>query len=134
MTNAPAPRVLVVLPEQWPRALLRAALREQGYDAAGALNVAGAAAQPVHSASRGPVSAVLLDASAVTAGERDQLDRLRARFPGAAFVLIARTTTAEPAGPWTRTLRRPLGVDRAVRAVRELVPLSPSQRRPIDAR
>src|SRR5512142_2916514 len=30
------PRILVVMPAQWPRALVRAELRERGYDAAGA--------------------------------------------------------------------------------------------------
>lgn len=31
-----APRVLILQPDHWPRALLRAELREAGYDAVGA--------------------------------------------------------------------------------------------------
>src|SRR3954454_21547300 len=65
----PPPRVLLVMPEQWPRALLRAALREAGYDALGAPGLPGAIRYPVHPGDRGPVRLVLLDQAALADDE-----------------------------------------------------------------
>jgi Response regulators consisting of a CheY-like receiver domain and a winged-helix DNA-binding domain len=67
LAPAQPPRVLLVMPEQWPRALLRAELRERGYDALGAPGVAAALAYPVSAPARGPVRLILIDQAALGA-------------------------------------------------------------------
>src|SRR5437667_11841947 len=59
------PRILLVMPAQWPRALLRAALREEGYDASGTRAVNGALYQAAPDPARGPVRLVLADQDAL---------------------------------------------------------------------
>src|SRR3954468_17682428 len=72
MTSAlPAPRVLLVMTDQWPRALLRAALRECGYDAVGTRSVAGAARLAAPDEGRGPVGLVVLEQETLTGGTRE---------------------------------------------------------------
>src|SRR4051812_45044558 len=46
-------RVLIVMAAQWPRALIRAALQETGYDALGARDLDEALTYPVDEAGRG---------------------------------------------------------------------------------
>src|SRR3954470_19927901 len=53
------PRVLLVMPDQWPRALLRAALRDAGYDAVGAPGLSAALRYRPAVADRGPVRLVV---------------------------------------------------------------------------
>jgi CheY-like chemotaxis protein len=115
------PRILVVSAEQWPRALLRAQLREVGYDAIGAGTLSRALRQSPHDPERGPVRLVVVDSGA-TAGEPEALERARQRYPGAAFLLIRRAG-AVPPGPWAVTLRRPVTIGEIVATVRRLVPL-----------
>src|SRR3954471_623462 len=87
----PPPRVLLVMPEQWPRALLRAALREAGYDALGAPGLAGGRRYLADVPGRGAVRLVLVD-QAVLHGEEafPLLTALLHRHPEAAAVLLAR--------------------------------------------
>lgn len=127
---ARAPRVLVVLPDQWPRALLRAALREVGYDAIGTRSPAGAALQRP-AAGRGPLGLVIVDAGAL--GGEDATRALgEARRGGAAIALLAPAGQPPPPGPWDRILRRPASIGELVRAVEEMLPLSPEARKPLD--
>ena len=127
------------MPEQWPRALLRAALREVGYDALGAPGLAGALRYRALAPGRGPVRLVLVD-QAVLQGDESLplLTTLLHRYDDPAAILLARAMprpelpeTAEPA-PWTRVIRRPVSIDGIVGAVRELLPLPPGSSRPID--
>jgi hypothetical protein len=131
-----SPRVLVVMPEQWQRALLRAALREAGFDAVGAHHLVEAFRSPAVEAGRGPVCLIVVDDAALDeGGERvlaDLLTRLLERHAGAATLLIARSTHAAPPGPWHHVLRRPLSIGEIVRAVETLVPLPPDARHPVD--
>ena len=135
----PPPRVLLIMPEQWPRALLRAALREVGYDALGAPGLAGALRYRVQAPSRGPVRLVLVDQAALQGDEAlALLTTLLHRYGNPAAILLARAVAmsappeqAKPA-PWTRVLRRPVSIDGIVAAVRELLPLPPGRSRPLD--
>src|SRR5215207_8288414 len=137
--SPPPPRVLLVMPEQWPRALLRAALREVGYDALGAPGLAAALRYRVQAPSRGPVRLVLVDQAALQGDEALAiLTTLLHRHRDPAAILLARAVAmsgppekAEPA-PWTRVLRRPVSIDGLVAAVRKLLPLPPDASRPLD--
>jgi hypothetical protein len=134
----PAPRIIIASPEQWPRALLRAALREIGYDAIGTRTLTGALARLAHAPGRGPVRAIVVDVAAVAAAERDADDRQAAERNALAelcerrgdvpVLLLASAVTATPPGCWSRVLRRPFSIDDVVRAVSALVPL-PLERR-----
>jgi hypothetical protein len=125
------PRILLVMGDQWPRALLRAALREAGYDAVGTRTAAGAARQLAPAAGRGPVALVLVDHDAAGADPGTIL--ALESTPGAPpMVLVAQATREPPAGPWKRTVRRPVSVGELVDLVRSLVPLPKQLRHPID--
>ena len=128
------PRVLIVIPAQWTRALLRAELRESGYDAVGArdlLEALGAGPEIPD-----PVRLILLDQEALTAGDaqllHELLDRLRTRHPAACLVLLAGATHRAPEGPFEQVLRRPMSIADIVRAIERVVPLPPEARHPLD--
>ncbi len=129
--SRPAPRVLIVMPEQWPRALLRAALREVGYDAVGTRTLSSALRIRRDEPERGPVQLIILDQSVVR-GDKEQLLRLLSLHGAPATILIARPTIAAPDGPWQRVLVRPVSVDDIVAATQQLLPLSPDERHPLD--
>lgn len=137
--TSPPPRVLLVMPEQWPRALLRAALREVGYDALGAPSLAEALAYRPQASDRGPVRLILLDQAALADQEAATLlDTLLRRHGNPAPVLLARAMPAHPppaeaaAAPWRRVIRRPASVADLVAAVEALLPLPPGSPRSID--
>jgi hypothetical protein len=117
-----APRILVVSAEQWPRALLRAQLREAGYDAIGAGTLSRALRHPPQEAERGPVRLVVVDGGAAAA-EPEDIERARRQYPGVAFVLVHRAG-AVPPGPWAATLQWPVTIGEIVATARRLVPLS----------
>jgi hypothetical protein len=127
----PPPRILLVMPAQWPRALLRAALREVGYDAVGTRTVKGARALLPPSEGRGPVRLILIDQDALTEEARSDLEMLR-RSWDAPLVLLAPTTRRVSEGGWAGVLRRPLTVGELTQAIERLVPLAPAARRSID--
>jgi DNA-binding NtrC family response regulator len=133
-TNAtpipPPPRVLVVSGEQGHRALLRAQLRQAGYDAVGASTLSQALRQASVERGRGPVRLVVVDSMAAFA-EPIALERVRARHRDAQFVLILGAGGA-PLGPWAATLPRPLTIGDIATTVERLLPLPPAQRRPLD--
>ena len=121
----PPPRVLLVMLEQWPRALLRAALREVGYDAIGTRTVRGARTLLTSGEGRGPVRLILLDQDALTEDAQGDLQMLR-RGSDAPLVLLAPATRRVSEGGWTGVLRRPLTVGELAQAIERLVPLSPA--------
>ena len=128
------PRVLVVMPAQWPRALLRAELRERGYDAAGARDLLEALSED--EPAEGPVRLILIDQDALTEGDaqllRDLVHRLVEHHPAATVILLAGTMHKEPEGPWQQVLRRPMSISDIVTAVQLAVPLPPGDRHPLD--
>jgi hypothetical protein len=135
MTASPAsdlpPRVVVVLRDQWTRALLRAALREDGYDAIGSPGVRETFRVPRDDPARGPVRLLIVDQDAL--GSVPALvPALIDRLGGPPTILIRRVTKAFPTGEWSRVLQRPVSVDDVVVAARGLVPLPSERRHPVD--
>jgi hypothetical protein len=130
--HTPPPRVLLVMPAQWPRALLRAALREVGYDASGTRALKGALYQMAPDPTRGPVRLVVLDQEALAEEEARDLDALRDHPLAAPMLLVAPSTRRVWSGPWARVIRRPTSISALVREVETLVPLTAEARRPID--
>jgi hypothetical protein len=124
--------VLVVMPEQWPRALLRSALREAGYDAVGTRGLVPALRIGAHEPDRGPVRLVVVDQGAMGQENDDAFARLMERHDDPATLLLARATSAEPKGRWERVLRRPLSVGDIVAAVQRALPLPVAMRHAID--
>src|SRR5438876_5870264 len=117
-----SPRVPIVMPEQWPRALIRAALREAGYDAVGTGNVGTALRIRSDEPDRGPIRLVVVDQSSLS-GAHDKLRELSSRHGAPPSILLARPTLATPVGSWQRVLKRPVTIDDIVTAVGELMPL-----------
>ena len=126
------PRVLLVMPEQWPRALLRAALRETGYDAVGTRTLSSALRVNPDETDRGPVRLVILDQSVLSGDADGELAELLARNNSPATILLARPTLAVPDGPWQRVLRRPVSVGEIVEAAQASLPLSLEHQHPLD--
>ena len=126
------PRILLVMPAQWPRALLRAALREVGYDASGTRALKAAHHQAAPDPARGPVRLVVLDQEALAEGEGRDLEALRSRTFAAPILLLAPATRRVRDGPWARVIRRPTSIADLVREIESLIPLAAGSRRPID--
>jgi len=126
------PRILLVMPAQWPRALARAALREVGYDASGAPVLKAAVHQAARDSARGPVRLVVLDQEALAEDEGSDLEALRSRTFAAPIVLLAPATRRVREGPWTRVIRRPTSIAALVQEIESLIPLEPAARQPID--
>jgi DNA-binding response OmpR family regulator len=131
LTTLP-PRILLVMPAQWPRALLRAALREVGYDASGTRALKAAIYQAASDSTRGPVRLVVIDQDALTEEDGHHLEDLRGRTSGAPIVLLAPVTRRVREGPWTRVIHRPTSIAALVQAIETLIPLPPEARQPID--
>ena len=126
------PRILLVMPAQWPRALLRAALREVGYDASGTRALKAALYQAAPDSARGPVRLVVLQQEALAEGEGSDLETLRSRTFAAPIVLLAPATRRVREGPWARVIRRPTSIATLVQEIERLIPLAPEARLPID--
>jgi hypothetical protein len=118
-----APRVLIVMGDQWPRAMLRAALIEAGYDAIGTRTPVEALRHPVTDPERGPVRLVLVDEHALEP-ETDLARDLAVRFREASLVLIAPAGGPAPTGAWDQVIRRPVSIGEIVTQARRLVPLT----------
>src|SRR3546814_115512 len=101
---APPPRILLVMPAQWPRALLRAALREVGSDASDTGALKAVLHQSSLDAGLGLVGLVVLDQEALGEDEGADLDALRARTLDAPIVLLAPATRSVRKGRWTRVI------------------------------
>ena len=129
MTERLPPRVLIVMPDQWTRVLLRAALREVGYDAVGTRTLQSAMRIRVSEIDRSGVKLIIIDQDTVNdmVAVKELLQRHRAPA-----VLVARRTSATPAGPWQRVLYRPVSIDEIVGAVQSILPLAAEQQQPVD--
>ena len=116
-------RVLIVSGSQWMRAGLRAELRERGFDAVGARDLAEAAryARPV--GGRGPVGLVLVDQLSL-GDELDAhvLERLRDRLGAPLTVLVAPGNREAASGDWTAVLRRPISIGEIADYVGRVIP------------
>lgn len=126
------PRILLVMPDQWTRALLRAALRDVGYDAVGTRTIESALRIPVVDPARGAVRLIIIDQPALSGASDEAVSRLLARHGTPATLLLVRAMVTPPEGPWQHVLRRPVSVADIVSAVATLLPLLPSQRHPLE--
>jgi hypothetical protein len=131
-TGAQPPRVIIAMPHQWTRALLRAALREEGYDAVGARGLREAFRIRPVDPERGPVRLLIIDQDALPVGADALLARLSERLGGPDAVLVKRATRPLPNGHWRRVLQRPVSVADVVDTARALVPLPAAARHPVD--
>jgi hypothetical protein len=113
--------VLLIMPQQWPRALLRAELREEGYDAIGARTLREAGRHPALDPERGPIRLVLVDDAALAPGHETLLDALLAKHGQPAAILLARAGQPASDRSWARVLHRPVLIDDIVQAVRTLL-------------
>jgi DNA-binding response OmpR family regulator len=126
------PRVVIVMDDQWPRALVRAALLEAGYDAVGAPGLEEALAYPAGTTDRGPVRLVVVDQRVLRRGDGSLLKGLLNRHGDPPVLLLSSTTEPQPEGPWRMVIRRPTSVGDLVAAIRDLLPLSSSASGSID--
>jgi hypothetical protein len=124
--------VLIAMADQWPRALLRAALREVGYDAVGTRSIATALRIRAFERNRGPVRLLIVDQSAWSGAAAKEFARLLSRHNAPATILLARSTVARPNESWGRVLLRPVSVADVVVAVQEVLPLPGEARHPLD--
>lgn len=119
------------MPDQWPRALLRAALREVGYDAVGTQKLGSALRIRADEPDRGPVRLVIVDQSALSGGDAE-LQQLLAAHGMPATILLARATLPQPAGSWEKVLRRPVSVAEIVAVAQAVLPLPAADRQSVD--
>ena len=124
------PVILLVLPDHWPRSLLRAELIERGYDAVGAPDLRTAFRFSSLGEPRGPVRLVVLDEAALDGDEHRVLDLVLSEHGRPPVLLLARPLREPPVAPWTRVVRRPFALGDLVAIVEEMVPLPPRRRPP----
>lgn len=127
------PRIVIILPEEWPRALLRVELRERGYDAVGAQGLEEAAAYASQNDQRGPVRLIVIDQTIVEAAEAGSLELLKHTLGTGTMLLLGRPGAKSPTGAWARVIGRPFHVGDVLRAVEEILPLATRTYVPIDA-
>ena len=127
-----APRVLLVMPGDRERALLRAELRELGYDAIGVRDFPEAFLSAAPQPERGPVRLILVDQETLSGSSQLMLQRLLSRDPAIIAVLLGRSTASAPSGAWREVLRRPVSIATIARALQTLLPLPAELAHPID--
>jgi hypothetical protein len=126
------PRVLIVMAAQWPRALIRAALRQAGYDALGAADLREALAYPAEEEQRGPVRLIILDQSVLRGPDDKLAGELVDRHAGALTLVLESAFHPSVEGVWQRVIRHPATIADIVETARELLPLPPAAAHPMD--
>jgi hypothetical protein len=121
-------RILIVMAAQWPRALLRAELREAGYDAMGARNLDEAGTHPREEAGRGPVRLIILDQAAIPSSHDPRLTALLHTHPEAQTVLLAGAFQPPLPGKWGQVLRHPTTIAEIIQTAQQLLPRPPATR------
>jgi hypothetical protein len=130
MTNTP--RVLIVMPAQWPRALIRAALRDAGYDALGARDLNEALSYPAVEDDRGSVGLIILDQEAMPAPEDSTASQLMRQHPEARTLVLESALRPSTQGSWEHVLRHPVTIADIVAKTQQLLPLPAPAVHPID--
>ena len=121
-TGMSEPRVLVVMQAQWPRALLLAALVEEGYDAVGASSLEEALSQPLQAAGREPVRLLVLDHH--ISPDDPRLQTLLQRHPEAKTLFLESAFGSSQPEPPEYRLRYPAFMGDVIQAIQTLVPLA----------
>jgi hypothetical protein len=118
--------------DRGPRALLRAALRDAGYDALGAPDLGAALSYPATEAGRGPVRLIILD-QAVLLGVGDApVTRLLNRYGEPTTLLLASAMAPRPQHSRGRVIQRPTSIADITRAVQHLLALPAATAHPVD--
>jgi CheY-like chemotaxis protein len=112
------PRVLVVMRSQWPRALLLAALLEEGYDAVGWSSLTEALTQAV----AGPVGLIVADHH--ISRDNPQFQTLLQRYAEPPILFLESVFQASTPADSEHHLRYPLFIDDVVQEVERLLPLN----------
>jgi hypothetical protein len=123
--------VLIVQAAQWPRALLRAALRHEGYDALGARDLKEALSYPEEETERGPVRLIILDQE-VLEGHDSLVAELLGRHRDALTLILESAFHPSVVGTWQRVLRHPVTIADIVHTTQELLPLPATAVHPMD--
>jgi CheY-like chemotaxis protein len=126
------PRVLIVMAAQWQRALIRAALRDAGYDAVGAVDMAEALSHPAEEPRRGPVRLLILDQRAIQGPDDPSLDQLLRQHPEAVTLILESAFHPSVQGTWQHVLRHPVTIAEIVQTTQQLLPLPSTVTHPID--
>jgi hypothetical protein len=114
------PTVLVVMASHWPRALLRAALREAGYNAVGSSTLKEALA--FSAGDDGRVGLIVLDHTVVNGRDHPLLADLLARHSHALTLKIESATHRSDSRAWSHVLWRPVSIAEIVGATQSLLP------------
>lgn len=126
------PRVLIVMAAQWQRALIRAALRNAGYDAVGVVDMKEAVAHPVDEPRRGPVQLLIIDQGALQGPDDPSLDQLLKKHPGSAPLLLESAFHPSLPGEGSHVLRHPVTIADIVATTQRLLPLPSPVAHPLD--
>src|SRR5438309_1724919 len=124
------PRIAIVMSDQWRRALLRAALRDVGYDAIGTREVRDMVMIRASLPDRGALRMIIVDHETLGAEDIEILLSQRERLGSPDVVLLARATGAPPSGPSHVVLTRPFTIDDIVQAVQHALPPMASLQHP----
>lgn len=100
------PRILLVIPDDWTRALLRNELIERGYNVVETPDLASALLTRRVEKDRGPVRAILIDQIALDDPTSRLLDVFATRYQNPGMLLLASTHSEAPPGPWQRVVSR----------------------------
>ena len=95
----PEPHVVIVMPAQWPRSLIRAALIEAGYDAAGAEDLRDAMRYLAAVPNRATVGLLLVDDDALKIETDRETQRLLGKFAETLKIPQARATHPDTPDP-----------------------------------
>jgi hypothetical protein len=125
------PRVLIVQAAQWPRALLRAALRQEGYDALGARDLTEALAYPESEEKRGPVRLIILDQELLE-GHASLLAELLGRHHDVLTLVLESAFRPPVQESWPHVLRHPVTIAEIVQTTQKLLPLPSAALHPLD--
>jgi hypothetical protein len=119
--HMPLPRVLIVMEAQWPRALLLAALQEEGYGVAGASTLDEALSHSAQAPSRASAGLIVVDHHI----SRDDplFQALLQRHPDAQSLFLESALQPSDAELADNRLRYPLFIGEVVRAIQRLLPL-----------
>lgn len=115
--------MVLVVPQHWERALIRAELIERGHDAVGMQGLGDLLLFRTRTAAaaHGPVGLVLVDREALTGRRQRLLGPVRACYPDVPFLLLAGGTTTMPGGPWTAVLLRPISIGDIATRIEDLL-------------
>ena len=129
--GGPPPRVLIVQAAQWPRALLRAALRHEGYDALGARDLPEAISLTETETERGRLGLIILDQDILPAGEAG-LKQLLSRHHDPLTLILESAFHPSVEGTWPNVLRHPVTIAEIIKKTQELVPIPSAAAHPVD--